>query len=107
MNNRRLKYEERPTLQGVGNNRHARNIRRIVEYISMSGDSANTMDIYYWLNGNTKQGLQMNALVNILAKGPFISIGEESATNGLGVPRRVKIWKLKIDKVVERRDNNE
>ena len=107
MNNRRLKYEERPTLQGVGNNRHARNIRRIVEYISMSGDSANTMDIYYWINENTKQGLQMNALVNILAKGPFISIGEESATNGLDVPRRVKIWKVKFDKVLERRDNNE
>ena len=107
MNNRNLKFEERPALQGVGNNRHARNIRAITEYISMSGDSANTMDIYYWLNGNTKQGLQMNALVNILAKGPYISIGEESATNGLGVPRRVKIWKLKVDKVVERRDNNE
>ena len=49
----------------------------------------------------------MTSLTNVLSKGPFISIGEERATNGLGVPRRVKIWKVKFDKVSERRDNHE
>jgi len=107
MKNQRLNYEERPTRQRVGNNNHLRNISNIVEYIKMSDGEANTLDIYYWINENTRQGIPMQALVNVLGKGPFISVGEERAKNGLGQPRSVKIWQLKIDKVEERRDNNE
>ena len=107
MRNRLLDYDERPALQKVGNNRHKKFIQRINDYLAMSGDQANTLEIYYWLNENTKQGLQMNALTNVLSKGPFITIGKETAFNGLGVKRQVNIWKVKFDKVSERRDNNE
>jgi len=101
MNNRKLKLHERPA-QAVGNNKHKKFIQRIAEYLSMAGGQANTLDIYYWLNANTKHGLPINALVNVLSKGPFKIVGEESAANGLGVKRTVKIWQLKVDKVEER-----
>ena len=101
MNNRRLKLHERPA-PAVGNNRHARFIQQIAEYLTMSGGQANTLDIYYWLNENTKHGLQINALVNVLSKGPFIAVGKERTNNGLGVRRQVKIWQVKVHKVEER-----
>jgi hypothetical protein len=101
MNNRRLELHERPA-PAVGNNKHKKFIQWIVEYLSMAGGQANTLEIYYWLNENTKQGLQIHALVNVLSKGPFETVGEESAHNGLGVKRVVKIWQVKVDKVEER-----
>ena len=101
MNNRRLKLHERPA-PAVGNNKHANTIRNILHFMDMSGGQANTLDIYYWLNDNTKYGVPMSALINVLSKGPFNSVGKESATNALAVKRTVKIWEVKVDKVEER-----
>ena len=101
MNNRRIELHERPA-PAVGNNKHKKFIQWITEYLSMAGGQANTLDIYYWLNDNTKHGLQINALVNVLSKGPFEAVGEESTLSGLGVKRVVKIWQVKVDKVEER-----
>tara|TARA_R110002020_G_scaffold119473_1_gene272594 strand:- start:5883 stop:6200 length:318 start_codon:yes stop_codon:yes gene_type:complete len=101
MNNRRIELHKRPA-PAVGNNKHKKFIQWITEYLSMAGGQANTLDIYYWLNDNTKHGLQINALVNVLSKGPFEAVGEESTHSGLGVKRVVKIWQVKVDKVEER-----
>ncbi|MGI9312176.1 MAG: hypothetical protein ACR2O9_01390 [Alphaproteobacteria bacterium] len=106
MNNRNLKLHERPA-PAVGNNKHKRFIQKINEYLSMAGGQANTLDIFYWLNDNTKHGLQINALVNVLSKGPFTTVGIETATNSLGVKRQVNIWKVKVDKVDKRREKYE
>ena len=107
MINKRLNYDERPTVQAVGNNSNRKFVQWIAEYLSMAGGRANTLDIYYWLNENTKNGQTMPSLVNILSKGPFTSVGEERTKNGLGQWRMVKIWQVKVDKVEERSDNNE
>ena len=42
-----------------------------------------------------------------LSNATLKAIGEEKTRNSLGELRTVKIWKVKVDKVVERRDNNE
>tara|TARA_R100000544_G_C2189573_1_gene40957 strand:- start:231 stop:554 length:324 start_codon:yes stop_codon:yes gene_type:complete len=107
MRNKSLKYSDRPNIQAVGNNRNTKNIQWINKYLSSVDGEANTVDIWLWLNENTKYGIPMQGLTNILGKGPYIETRQEKTRAASGKLRTVKVWRVNIDKVEERSDNNE
>lgn len=102
MRNKSLIYSDRPAIQAVGNNKNTKNIEWINGYLSSVNGQANTVEIWLWLNENTKYGIPMQGLTNILGKGPYIEVGQEKTRAASGKLRTVKVWRVKVDKVEER-----
>jgi len=93
MNNRNVEFMERGSAQ-IGKNKHMRNIQYIVECIQMKGGEAHTSEIYEWLNDNTRNGIMLSQLVNVMAKGRFIDIGTTRVKGIVGSSYPVKIWRI-------------
>ena len=96
MNNRRVKFNERPTAN-VGNNKHKQKIVKIKEFLSSCEDNeADFHSIWIYLNENTRHGVISYALSNILGNGKeFVKVGKETARNpATGVWSHTTIWRL-------------
>ena len=92
-NNRRVEFLRRGGAK-VGKNKHLKNIEYIKECIQMKGGEAHTSEIYEWLNSNTRNGIMMSQLVNVMAKGPFIDIGTTRVESMMGGTYPVKVWRI-------------
>ena len=93
INNRSVEFMERGKAQ-IGKNKHLRNIEYIKECIQMKGGEAHTSEIYEWMNDNTRNGIIMTQLVNVMAKGPFIDVGSTRIKSMMGGSYSVKIWRI-------------
>ena len=92
-NNRRVEFLQRGGAK-VGKNKHLKNIEYIKECIQMKGGEAHTSEIYEWMNDNTRNGIIMTQLVNVMSKGPFIDVGSTRVESMMGGSYSVKIWRI-------------
>ena len=96
-NNRNVEFSERPK-PGVGNNNHLRNVKSIRKCIIEKGGQASTPEIYDWMNSNTRNGIGMRQLPQVLIKGPFIQCGQVRVKNALASSSyEVFVWGIKKD----------
>lgn len=82
MNNRRVKFNERPAAN-VGSNNNSQRVKVIKEYLSSCEDNeADFHSIWLYINENTRYGVISYALSNILAKRKeFVKVRTEPARN--------------------------
>ena len=66
-NNRSVEFLRRGGAK-VGKNKHLKNIEHIKECIQMKGGEVHTSEIYEWMNSNTRNGIMMSQLVNVMSK---------------------------------------
>tara|TARA_R110000823_G_scaffold3402_8_gene13084 strand:+ start:360 stop:659 length:300 start_codon:yes stop_codon:yes gene_type:complete len=94
-NNRNVEFKERPK-PAVGNNKHLRNIGYITECIIQKGGRASTSEIYDWMNSNTRNGIGMRQLPQVLYMGPFVQYGQERVKHALSSSSyEVFVWGIK------------
>lgn len=75
--------------------KNRRKITEIMEVMTENGEM-NSVEVKEWFNNNTKHGVTMPWVTNVMRKsGCFVEVGEEKVRSVGGYLHLVKVWDVK------------